>query len=199
MTVSIKIKTNERQVKKELSLFQKKHAPTAMANAINNVGHKVVKAEVAQLSKKLDRPTPFTIKSVVMPKKFQAKPNDLAALVFVKDIAAKYLRYVYEGGIEKAKQTSILAPVSSAGGDRLNKYGNIIGLKGKKADAPKKVYFANDALWKNVGKGKSKLLAVSKPFIKHRKFLDFFKIGKSVVNSTYKKELDKELKKAVAK
>jgi len=199
MTVSIKINTNERQVKKELSLFKKKHAPQAMANAINNVGHKVVKAEIAQLTKKLDRPTPFTTKSVVMPKKFQAKPNDLAALVFVKDIAAKYLRYVYEGGIEKAKQTSILAPVSSAGGERLNKFGNIIGKRNNKADAPSKIYYANNALWKNVGKGKSKLLAVSKPFIKHRKFLDFFKIGKSVVDSTYKKELDKEIKKALRK
>jgi len=127
MTVSIKINTNERQVKKELSLFKKKHAPQAMANAINNVGHKVVKAEIAQLTKKLDRPTPFTTKSVVMPKKFQAKPNDLAALVFVKDIAAKYLRYVYEGGIENANKTSMLVPVTSAGGERLNKFGNIIG------------------------------------------------------------------------
>ena len=199
MTVSIKIKTNERQVKKELSLFKKKHAPTAMANAINNVGHKVVKAEAAQLSKKLDRPTPFTTKSVVMPKKFQAKPNDLSALVFVKDIAAKYLRYVYEGGVENAEKTSMLVPVTSAGGERLNKFGNIIGKRNNKADAPKKIHFANNALWKNIGNGKSKLLAVSKPFIKHRKFLDFFKIGKSVVNSTYKKELDKEIKKALAK
>ena len=199
MTVSIKINTNERQVKKELSLFKKKHAPQAMANAINNVGHKVVKAEIAQLTKKLDRPTPFTTKSVVMPKKFQAKPNDLAALVFVKDIAAKYLRYVYEGGIENANKTSMLVPVSSAGGERLNKFGNIIGKRNNKADAPSKIHYANNALWKNVGKGKSKLLAVSKPFIKHRKFLDFFKIGKSVVDSTYKKELDKEIKKALAK
>lgn len=199
MTVSIKINTNERQVKKELSLFKKKHAPQAMANAINNVGHKVVKAEIAQLTKKLDRPTPFTTKSVVMPKKFQAKPNDLAALVFVKDIAAKYLRYVYEGGIENANKTSMLVPVTSAGGERLNKFGNIIGKRNNKADAPSKIYYANNALWKNVGKGKSKLLAVSKPFIKHRKFLDFFKIGKSVVDSTYKKELDKEIKKALRK
>jgi hypothetical protein len=199
MTVSIKINTNERQVKKELSLFKKKHAPQAMANAINNVGHKVVKAEIAQLTKKLDRPTPFTTKSVVMPKKFQAKPNDLAALVFVKDIAAKYLRYVYEGGIENANKTSMLVPVTSAGGERLNKFGNIIGKRNNKADAPSKIYYANNALWKNVGKGKSKLLAVSKPFIKHKKFLDFFKIGKSVVDSTYKKELDKEIKKALRK
>ncbi len=199
MTISIKIKTNEREVKKKLNLFNRKHAPKAMANAINNVGHKVVKAEVAQLKKKLDRPTPFTTKSIVMPKKFQAKPNDLAALVFVKDIAAKYLRYAYSGGVERAEKTSMLVPVTSAGGERLNKYGNIIGLKSKKVDSPKNITFANDALWKNQAGGKRKLLAVAKPFVQHRKILDFFQIAKSVVNSTYKKELDKEIRKVMSK
>ena len=48
---------------------------------------------------------------------------------------------MYEGGIERAKKTSILAPVTSAGGERLNKFGNIIGKKANKADAPKKLFF----------------------------------------------------------
>ena len=196
MTINIHVKTNEKELKKKLGLFKRKYLPDATAEAINNVGAKVVNAQRAQLQKRLDRPTPFTVKSVDMPKKFRAKRNDLSALIFVKDIAAKYLTYVYEGGIEKAKKTSILAPVTSAGGERLNKFGNIIGKKANKADAPKKLFFHNGALWKREGREGKKLLAVAKPFIKHRKFLDFFKIAVGVVNNNYKKELDKQIKRA---
>lgn len=194
MTVTIKIDTNEKQFKKQVGLFQRKHLPQATANAINNVGAKVVNAQRAQIQKRLDRPTPFTIKSVDMPPKFRAKPRDLSALIFVKDIAAKYLKYVYEGGIERAKKSSIFAPVTSAGGERLNKFGNIIGLKNNKADSPQKVFFHNNALWKREKSGK-KLLAVAKPFIKHRKFLDFFKIATGVVKNNYKREMDKEVRR----
>ena len=127
MTITINVKTNDKELKKQMGLFKRKHLPDATAKAINNVGAKVVNAQRAQIQKRLDRPTPFTIKSVDMPKKFRAKPNDLSALIFIKDIAAKYLKYVYEGGIEKAKKSSILAPVTSAGGERLNKFGNVMG------------------------------------------------------------------------
>ena len=195
MTINIHVKTNDKELKKKLGLFKRKYLPDATAEAINNVGAKVVNAQRAQIQKRLDRPTPFTIKSVDMPKKLRAKRNDLSALIFVKDIAAKYLTYVYEGGIERAKKTSILAPVTSAGGERLNKFGNIIGKKNNKADAPNNIFFANNALFKRKGKN-VKLLAVAKPFIKHRKFLDFFKIAIGVVNNNYKKELDKQIKRA---
>lgn len=199
MTIQINVATNEKEFKRKIKLFEKKHMPEATANAINKVGHKVVSAEQAQLKQKLDRPTPFTVKSVVMPTKLQAKPNDLSALVIVKDIASKYLRYVYEGGVEKASKTSMLVPVTSAGGDRLNKFGNIIGKRNNKADAPQKVFFARNTLWRAVGKDKLKMLAVTKPFIQHRKFLDYFKIATSVVKNNYKKELDKQMKKATRK
>ena len=199
MTITINVKTNDKELKKQIGLFKRKHLPDATAKAINNVGAKVVNAQRAQIQKRLDRPTPFTIKSVDMPKKFRAKPSDLSALIFVKDIAAKYLKYVYEGGIEKAKKSSILAPVTSAGGERLNKFGNVIGKRSNKADAPKKIFYTNNALWKREGKDNLKLLAVSKPFIKHRKFLDFFKIAIGVVNNNYKKELDRQVRKAIRK
>lgn len=198
MTITVQIKSNEKELRKKMGLFQRKHLPKATANAINEIGAKVVNAERAQIQKKLDRPTPFTIKSVDMPVKFRAKPNDLSALVFIKNIAQDYLKYVYEGGIESASKSKILSPVTSAGGERLNRYGNLIGLKAKKADNNKNLFFKNDALWKRQGDG-LKLIAVATKFVKHKKFLDFFKIGIGVIKKNYDKELDKQIAKAIKK
>ena len=197
MTITIQIKSNEKQLKKKMGLFQRKHLPKATANAINEIGAKVVNAERAQIQKKLDRPTPFTIKSVDMPAKFRAKPNDLSALVFIKKIAQDYLKHVYQGGIERPAKSKIFAPVSSAGGERLNAYGNLIGLKAKRIDSRKDMFLNKNALWKREGDGGLKLIAVAKNFIKHRKLLDFFKIGFGVIKKNYDKELDKQIKKAI--
>lgn len=197
MTITVQIKSNEKELKKQLGLFKRKRLPEATAKAINNIGVKVVNAERSQLQKKLDRPTPFTIKSIDMPTKFRAKPNDLSALVFIKPIAQKYLKYVYQGGIERPTKSKIFAPVTSAGGERTNKFGNLIGLKGKKLDNRKDLFLNNNALWKREGDGGLKLLAVAKNFIKHTKLLDFFKIGIGVIKNNYDKELDKQIRKVI--
>lgn len=197
MTITVEIKSNQKELKKKLGMFGKKHLPQATANAINNIGVKVVNAERSQIQKKLDRPTPFTIKSVDMPPKFRAKPNDLSALIFIKSIAQDYLKYVYQGGIERPKKSKIFAPVTSAGGERTNKFGNLMGLRGKKLDNRKDLFVNNDALWKREGDGGLKLLAVAKNFIKHRKLLDFFKIGIGVIKNNYDRELDKQINKAM--
>lgn len=197
MTITVQIKSNQKELKKKLGLFKRKHLPMATATAINNIGVKVVNAERTQIQKKLDRPTPFTIKSVDMPTKFRAKPNDLSALVFIKPIAQKYLKYVFEGGVERAAKSKIFAPVTSAGGERTNKYGNLMGLKGKKLDNRKDLFLNNNALWKREGDGGLKLLAVAKDYIKHTKLLDFFKIGIGVIKNNYDRELDKQINKAI--
>ena len=197
MTITVQIKSNQKELKKKLGLFKRKHLPMATATAINNIGVKVVNAERTQIQKKLDRPTPFTIQSVDMPEKFRAKPNDLSALVFIKPIAQKYLKYVFEGGVERAAKSKIFAPVTSAGGERTNKYGNLMGLKGKKLDNRKDLFLNNNALWKREGDGGLKLLAVAKDYIKHTKLLDFFKIGIGVIKNNYDRELDKQINKAI--
>ena len=106
---------------------------------------------------------------------------------------------MYQGGIERPKKSKIFAPVSSAGGERTNKFGNLMGLKGKKLDNRKDLFLKDDALWKRKGDGGLKLIAVAKNFINHRKLLDFFKIGFGVIKKNYDKELDKQIRKAIKK
>lgn len=51
MTITVQIKSNEKELKRKMGLFQKKKLPQATANALNQIGAKVVNAERAQIQK----------------------------------------------------------------------------------------------------------------------------------------------------
>lgn len=191
--VELRITSNEKDLKRKMNLFQRKHFPVAAANALNEIARKTANAERAQLQKKLDRPTPFSIRSINF---FKAKPNDLSALIFIKDIAAKYLHYPLSGETEVAGNRK-LVPVADGKGI-LNKFGNITGLKQKSPDRAKKKFMTKDYLFETNANGK-KLLAVWKQTIQHKKFMDFFAIGFAVIKKNYDKELDKQIKIAIKK
>jgi len=57
------VKGDMKPIIKHLDKTQKKQIPFAAAQAINNTLFDIMKAEKAQLPKKLDRPTPFTMKA----------------------------------------------------------------------------------------------------------------------------------------
>ncbi len=92
----------------------------AVAKGINATAAKVVAAEKEAMQAHLDRPTPFTLNSLGIMK---ASPSHQvpAALVFVRPIAAEYLRTSIEGGTYEG-----LHP----GDIRLNQYGNLPKRKG---------------------------------------------------------------------
>ena len=191
--VELRIISYEKDLKRKMNLFQRKHFPVAAANALNEIARKTANAERAQLQKKLDRPTPFSIRSINY---FKAKPNDLSALIFIKDIAAKYLHYPLSGDTEVVPNRK-LVPVGDGKG-AVNKFGNITGLKNKSVDKAQNKFMTKDHLFKKQGKT-TKLLAVWKQTIKHKKFMDFFAIGFAVIKNNYDKELDKQIKIAIKK
>ena len=47
MTVSIQMTSNEKELKRKMNIFQRKHLPEATANALNAIAVKVVNAERA--------------------------------------------------------------------------------------------------------------------------------------------------------
>ena len=57
------IKGDLKPITKHLTKLQKKQMPFAAATAINDTLKQVVKAEQMQIVKRLDRPTPFTVKA----------------------------------------------------------------------------------------------------------------------------------------
>ena len=66
MTVKIDVRSNADEVLKKLNVFQKKHIPLIVSDALNEVGVDAVNALRSQFAKKLDRPKPDTVKSPVL-------------------------------------------------------------------------------------------------------------------------------------
>ena len=115
------IRTNLRQVTRELDEFARKQVPFATAQAINAVAMKVQAAEREEMRKVFDRPTPFTVNSVAVQKARKANPT---ATVYIKAIAAKYLEPYKDGGTQLPPGTS-RAAFNPKDPTLLNKYGGI--------------------------------------------------------------------------
>ena len=156
---TIWVRDNLKQVEKELKRKQKKHLPKATADALNNTAKKVVKALQVQTDKRLDRPRSTTVKAYTMSR---ANPKHLDATVFIKDIQAKFLKFVIDGGIDN----KVVVPMPQT---PLDQYGNI---KGKSS----KAFFRNKVYRKiRTGTGvfdkKGNLLAVIKDSVNYTKKL----------------------------
>ena len=115
------IRSNVKQMKKQLDDFARNQVPFATAQAINVVAAKVQTAERDEMGKTFDRPTPFTVNSVGVKKARKANPE---ATVFVKPVAAKYLK-PYEKGGTRALPGSSRATLKPNDDALLNQYGNL--------------------------------------------------------------------------
>lgn len=216
MTVAINIKSNVKEVNRKLGLLQKKHLPLIVSDSLNEVGVKSVNALRSQFAKKLDRPKPDTIKSPIL---FKAKPNDLAALVFIKDewdkgkAPAEYLQPVMDGGIRTPDKEYLITPNKHT---KTNKFGNITKANRLKYFDDKEKFFigipkgfpnAGFGVWERYGRGskgtsggyrirKVVNLAKSQRFAKR---FDFFKTVQGVVTNNMTKTLDKNMKRILSK
>lgn len=116
--IRISVKHQLRDATRAISQFAARQVPYASALALNAVATDVQKAEQANMRRVLDRPTPFTVKSVAVRK---ANKRNLVATVFVKDIAARYLEPYERGGKNVLNGRAFLSPRAQP----LNEYGNI--------------------------------------------------------------------------
>ncbi len=210
MTVKIDVRSNANEVLKKLNVFQKKHIPLIVSDALNEVGVDAVNALRSQFAKKLDRPKPDTVKSPIL---FKAKPKDLSALVFIKDkwnkgkAPAEYLEPMLEGSTRLPEKNFVITPRDVT---KTNKFGNITKAQRTKYFEDKEKYFtgipkgfpqAKYGIWERMGGGASgesirKVvnLAKSQRFAKR---FDFFKTINGVVKAKMNKALDKNMRKYV--
>lgn len=210
MTVKIDVRSNADEVLKKLNVFQKKHIPLIVSDALNEVGVDAVNALRSQFAKKLDRPKPDTVKSPIL---FKAKPKDLSALVFIKDkwnkgkAPAEYLEPILEGSTRLPEKNFVITPRDVT---KTNRFGNITKAQRTKYFEDKEKYFtgipkgfpqAKYGIWERMGGGASgesirKVvnLAKSQRFAKR---FDFFKTINGVVKAKMNKALDKNMRKYV--
>lgn len=213
--MDIQVKTDLKLLQKKLDILRNKTFNKVMSEGINFTAERVVNAQRQMLVKKLHRPKPFSVKSIIMSQFAKPSKTRLKATVRVKDKSASYLYYIYTGDTEPARREAYASPTSE-GRTKANQYGNIVTKKGllKKIDAtdksdrkgsrfvgvPKgkgsKVY----GVWERQGKkGREglNLLVAFTPFIRHRKFIDWFKLSHKVVKNNLYKEINKQMIKRV--
>jgi len=99
-----------------MSRLHKKQMPFAAALGLTMTAKKVAKVEQRMMVRKLDRPTPFTIKGVRWERanKKDFATGRLHSRVYLMDKQAEYLRFQIEGGILERRRVrpSLYQPVT---------------------------------------------------------------------------------------
>lgn len=109
---------NFRDFTRHLNKVEKRQVPFAISLTLNGIAGDIEKNTGKSLSRRLDRPTPFTLRGLF---KRRATKRDLAATVGFKPVQAGYLEKQETGGERLPKGRALVVPV----GLRLNKYGNM--------------------------------------------------------------------------
>ena len=194
--MKIDVKTNIKEVTKDLSRTQKKQIPFATANAINATLFQLRKEMGKQTKKKLDNPTPFTQRGFMVEKASKLK---LFGLLYLKDEVADYLKYQIDGGVRSGSKKFAI-PTSNA---RLNKYGNIPGKKsGVVKGKNQKILTINGmtGVYQTHKDKTVKLLIAFKDSANYKIKFPFYKIGQGFINNKFNKNfvdaMDKALKSA---
>lgn len=116
--MQLSLRSNVRDVERDLSDAARRQLPFATSVALNDTAKDIQKNETRRLSKRLDRPTPFTKRAYGVRR---ATKRRLEARVFVKPIQARYLEKQEDGGLVRPKGRALLVPHKA----RVNKYGNL--------------------------------------------------------------------------
>jgi len=213
--MDIQIKTNLKDIQAKMNRLQKKDFPKVLSEGINFTAARVVNAQRDKLYDQNPNHRKTTYTSIIMSKFAKPKKGQYSATVRVKDWAAKFLYYIYTGDNEPARRTNYPSPTGE-GKDRVNKFGNIVTTRGllKRLDktatasrkgsrfmgVPKGEGSKRYGVWERTGRkgqGGLELLVAFTPFIKHRKFIDFFRLSHKVVKNNLYKEINKQMIKRI--
>lgn len=119
MTVlELSVRAEYQNITRALTALAYRQAPFAMAQALNKVANRVKVAEQQNFRDTFKKPTPFTQNSLGI---IRANKVSLTATVFVKDIAARYLRPYEVGGNHFLSSRALLNPKDI----KLNGYGQL--------------------------------------------------------------------------
>tara|TARA_R110000850_G_scaffold249255_1_gene374178 strand:- start:41 stop:616 length:576 start_codon:yes stop_codon:yes gene_type:complete len=175
---------------KHMSKVQKKQIPFAAANAINTTLFDIMKAEKAQMPKKLDRPKNYSVKAFKINK---AKKTALVGDIHVIPKKYEYLKYAIEGG---TRTGNVLVPSKHA---KLNKFGNITGLKDGyklKKDQYKAKINNTYGVWERT-KTRTKLLILFTKSATYKKRFPFYKIADGVARKKFLRNFKISLSRAM--
>lgn len=190
-SLGLSVQTNIDQVTKGLNKIQRKQIPFALSNALNRTVYSIVQEEKKAANEQFDRPVPFTLRAFRYNK---ATKRTLKAEVYINKIQREYLAKQIRGGLQE--QPVIPTPVNL----RVNKYGNIPGLKNGKIrkllarpDTFRAIIRGVDGVWQRQKRGGLKLLIAINRQIRYRPRFTFYKTAERHARKEFGKEFDKAL------
>lgn len=192
--MQVNVKTNIKEISKNLTRDQKKQVPFASAMAINNTLFQLRKEMGKQTRKKLDRPTKFTQNGFVVQK---AKKQNLKGMLFLKDAVEKYLKFQIDGGV---RSTGKYIPVPFKQNARLNKFGNIIGKRS--GLIKKKSQFIGTVngllgVWERQKGNKLKLIIGFERTVEYKPKLPFYTIAQKFSAAVFDRNFTKAITRAI--
>lgn len=116
--IGISVKSDLKKLTRSLSDLAAKQVPFAQAQAINATAKRVQGAETENIRATFKSPTPFTQNSVAIKRARKSSPT---AIVYVRDITAKYLKPYETGGVHVLPGLALLNPKNIP----LNTYGQL--------------------------------------------------------------------------
>ncbi|PWC74047.1 hypothetical protein [Azospirillum sp. TSH64] len=120
--LALDVRADLKPLQSTLTGLAKDQIPFATARALTAVAKKVQAAEKEALTEVFDRPTLFTQRAVGVK---AARKADLTAIIFVKDIAAKYLEPFELGGQHHLPPSKRGGTLFNPKNVQLNQYGNL--------------------------------------------------------------------------
>ena len=205
--MQVNVKTNIKEISKNLTRDQKKQVPFAASLAINatlGIGKKnrmkgLDGALQKQMKKKLDNPMPRTTKAFY---RVGSRKTNLVGVLGFTEWASKFMRFLIEGGTRFPKKSKIGVPYKNNA--RLNRYGNIAGRKSgliKKQSQFIAKIAGIDGVWERQKRDKkAKLIIGFKNSVLYKPIFPFYKIAKryclAKFDENFQKALDKAIKSA---
>lgn len=118
--IRLSIRPDVKDLLRDVDELKRKQIPYIVAQTVNGAAKRAAAAEGLAMSRQLDRPRPFTLRSIGIR---YARKEATTAIIFIKDVQARYLTPEILGGKQVLLGTSraILKPIAQP----LNQYGNL--------------------------------------------------------------------------
>lgn len=199
--VELSVKSDIKKTVRKLNRIQRKQVPFAVAKALTVTTRRVQRAEVKQLKKDLDRPTPFTQRAfkVIRAEKRDFLRGKAKAILRIKPIQDAYLKTQIFGGFKLPKRRAHVIGREA----RANRYGNLPRGTVKRLLARPDVFSGTvgrtRGIWQRTGRGKRdlKLLVQYVDRTSYRPRFRFFETANRTARRFFGRQLVVELKKAI--
>lgn len=196
--LSLSVTSNIKEVKKQLLNFERKQLPFATAKALTDTAKDAQRAVTAQIPRKIDRPTRFTMNAVGFDR---ATKRRLESAVFIKPIQAVYLRWQIEGGTRVADGAGTGVPTRNKS---LNRYGNIPGRRAGLVKGPNEFIATINGVsgvWRRSRSKRDrrpKLLIAFERAVKYQKRLPFYRIAENTARNQFPRRFNSAIALALA-